>query len=133
MRVIDEQGGISSTLRLENLALEDWYEALCRLSVLKALPTDAEVVDAGAEDGGDFMLALRKRPSEYEAWITRWNETHDADLIKATQPPHRCITHLVLLMVRTIEGTIAQLSKGNGGAYDRYISKKEMKQFMRPT
>ena len=124
MRVIDEEGGNASMLRLENLSKEDWYEAICRVAVAKALPSDDDIAASGAEDAGDFVLQLRKSPSDYEAWLEHWYQAHDAALVKATQPPHRCISHLVMLMVRTVEEC------GARGENDLHVTKEEMDSFM---
>jgi len=45
-------------------------------------------------------------------------------MMKATQPAHRCLSHLVLLMVRTIEGITT-----NQDAHDQKVTKKEMNVF----
>ena len=39
MRVVDEMGGKKAQLKLENLSLEDCFEALVRFACTKALPT----------------------------------------------------------------------------------------------
>ena len=47
--------------------------ALCRTAVMKALPTDTEVEEAGRVDGGDFLLQLRLfAPGDYDEWSERW-------------------------------------------------------------
>ena len=130
MRVIDEQGSDAES-KMENLSIEDWYEALCRVAVMKALPTDEEIKQTGVEDAGEFMLQLKQSSSwidiSYEEWVDNWNEAHDAPMVKATQPPHRCLTHLILVIVRTIEATLQRLAKANADAAgDLQISKKEM-------
>ena len=45
-------------------------------------------------------------------------------MIKATQPAHRCLSHLILLIIRTIErhGAVE-------GTADLQLSKKEIKKF----
>ena len=126
MRTIDEQGeGVA--LKLENLSLEDYYEALTRISVMKALPTDAEVADAGAADVGEFILELQEIPSDFLAWVDDWNAEHSAPIIKATQPAHRALNGLIVLMVRTVESTLERLEQGStqkGG--NLQVSKKEL-------
>lgn len=39
MRVVDEMGGKKAQLKLENLSIEDCFEALVRFACIKALPT----------------------------------------------------------------------------------------------
>ena len=45
-------------------------------------------------------------------------------MIRATQPPHRCLYHLIILMVRKIETVTTELQ-----ARDLKISQKEMRIF----
>ena len=45
-------------LQENNLPFEGFLEALCRLSMLKALPTDAELEETGCSDAGVFMQRL---------------------------------------------------------------------------
>ena len=47
MRVIDEKGK-DAELKLQNLCIDDFYEALLRVACLKALPTDAEIEEVHA-------------------------------------------------------------------------------------
>lgn len=44
-RVVDERLK-ASRIKMENLSLEDFYEALMRVAVVKALPTDDELTEA---------------------------------------------------------------------------------------
>ena len=98
-----------------------WYEAICRVAVCKALPTDDEVEAAGFEDAGAFLLALRESPSDYKQWVDDWNEAHDSPIVKATQPAIRCLEHLILLIVRTVEANSKDKDK------NKKLSKKEIK------
>ena len=53
MRVVDEMGGKRAELKLENLSLEDCYEAIVRFACIKALPTVSEPPpEAGSESDG---------------------------------------------------------------------------------
>ena len=58
-----------SVLRMHNLSLEDWFEALCRVAVIKALPTDDEVQAASAIDAGDFIPELKESPLGYDELV----------------------------------------------------------------
>ena len=71
-RVVDEKSQATAH-KLDCMCLEDMYEALCRTAVMKALPTDTEVEEAGRVDGGDFLLQLRLfAPGDYDEWSERW-------------------------------------------------------------
>ena len=88
-------------LKESSLPFEGFLEALCRLSVLKALPTDAEVDAAGCDDAGDYVLRLRERDEAAHARLVEERKGRWGELPK--QPVHRCVEHLITLMIRIIE------------------------------
>ena len=94
-------------LKLTHLTMEDTFEALVHVAHMKALPTDEEVLEAGALDGGDFLLKLRETPSEYDKWAkaheARWDEP-------LRQPVHRAVAMLISFLLRTI---LCQVSKSH--------------------
>ena len=99
MRVIDDTAK-RSRAKLENLSVEDFYEALIHVSMMKALPTDEEIADADAEDAGDFLIRMRaENPAGIDVWIAanaaRWDSP-------PRQPTHRCLAHLLSLLMRTV-------------------------------
>ena len=61
---------------------------------------------------------------EYAEWIEAWYESHETPMHRATQPAHRCLSHLILLMARTIENISTDKDER-----DLRVSKKEMKLF----
>lgn len=128
MRVIDEREKLSR-LRLESLGLEDFFEALARVATMKALPTDDELVLCYVEgespfdetpDAGEWLLWMRRQHAKaYKAWVSangrRWDQPPREDY-------HRQLTHLIELVVRTIDG-VAQ------GADDLKLTPKEVSLF----
>ena len=57
-------------LRLVGLPFEGFLEALCRVAVLKALPTDEEITAGGYMHAGDMLVCLRDDdPPAYKALI----------------------------------------------------------------
>ena len=84
---------------------EGFCEALCRLAVLKALPTDAEIEEAGCQDAGHYMLELKRRDERaYTGFLheraTRWGD-------EPRQPSDRCLGHLITVVIRRIEAITA--------------------------
>ena len=131
--VVDENGK-DAHLKLENLSLEDFYEALCRIACMKALPSDREIDEAGCFDAGDFLLRLRDEKAEDE-WLNMYYAKSPeevgkrdgdsaangvADVDRPRQPAHRCLTHLILLILRTVE-------RHGGESHDLHLTRRELR------
>ena len=72
----------------------------------QAMPTDAELEAEGWEDAGDFLLRLRSQgPQEYANWASKraasWND------VAPRQPPHRSLSHLMSLLLRSVVELVA--------------------------
>ena len=85
------------------MPFEAFMEALCRLALLKALPTDDEIRATGAPHAGIYLSQLRERdPAGYKALIKErsrlWGD--DPDLV---QPVHRCVAHMLSLLVHQLK------------------------------
>ena len=87
-----------------------------RLSVMKALPTSAELDLAGARDAGTFMIELRGNPAGYSAFV-KARERNWEDPLR--QPIERSVEHLLSLIIRTIE-------TGTAGSDDMRLTKAEL-------
>ena len=80
-------------------------EALCRLAIQKALPTDEEINAAPSDvtDAGRYMryLELEHHGNYQEMLKARrraWGST-------PTQPMERCIAHLIAIIIRAVESS----------------------------
>ena len=88
--------------RITTLCFEDFLEAFVRTAAIKALPTDAEIDQAGLSDAGQFLLTMqRKRPEAYQDFLRE--RAVDPLHPGAAQPVARCVEHLAMLMVRVAE------------------------------
>ena len=106
--------------RVRQLCFEDFVECLVRASLEIPLPTDDEIRTSGFPDAGLFLLDLRYDDEAYEHFLETHNE---AAASLSSTPPHRCVEHLLALLVRTIEeGT-------DVGRDDAQLSAKEMAAF----
>ena len=101
----------------DNLPFEGFLEALCRLSCLKALPTDAELERTGCADAGIFLQRLHagSLPEEF----TDEFDTGDAAFAdeaaafmdvraaawgeESVHPLECSVRHLIACIVRTVE------------------------------
>ena len=84
------------------LPFEGFLEALCRVAVLKALPTDEEIQSAGCAHAGVYLEWLElEEPDAYEQLV----ETRNTDFGDEPdyQPIHRCVAHLIETMIYRIE------------------------------
>ena len=79
-----------------NLPFEGFLEALCRLSMLKALPTDEELAAAEEPDAGRYL-----------AWLAMEQEDAYDELIESRavpwggepyQPVERCVRHMLAVI-----------------------------------
>ena len=66
MAVVDT-GTAKGRTRSCKLPFEGYLEALCRVSTLKAMPTDEDVVAAGCADAGEYTQWMRE--SDYDTWL----------------------------------------------------------------
>ena len=110
LRVVDEESERGKR-KLSTLSFEDFLEALVRVATMKALPTRAELALLGARDAGTFLIELRSNPTGYAAFVKARVRGWDDPL---RQPIHRCLEHLLSLIIRTIELGMPGGSAGGG-------------------
>ena len=75
MRVVNEASG-GARLRVTHLLFEDFLEAIVRVALAKALPTDAEVRAEGCSDVGEFML--REHPDRCMRFVHEHSAVWDS-------------------------------------------------------
>ena len=106
-------------LRESHLNFEGFMEALCRVAVLKALPTDAEITASGCGDAGEFLEELRERD------VRSYNEMVRERKVGWSEPPpqpeERCCCHLIALVLHRVE---ARAGGTNTEYIRRWLSKK---------
>lgn len=84
-------------------------QALVRLSLLCALPTQPDLDETGAADAGEFLLAMRaNEPTAYASFLSthrpKFTDPDGSDYEEhAKQPVWCCVEHLIKLIVRTVE------------------------------
>ena len=101
MRVMRENE-VKGRARLLQLCQQDFYEALLRVCLCKALPTDAEVAASECPDAGVYLLGLQMEEGG-AAWPA-FLEAHPAPSEGgASQPFESALTHLLALIIRTIQ------------------------------
>ena len=94
-------------LKESHLPFEGFLEAICRLAILKGLPTDHDIKAGKCSDAAEYLEKLwTDSPDEYQLFIeeraTPWGGTPQ-------QPTDRCVAHLIKLLVHTIKA----ISAGN--------------------
>ena len=88
-------------LRETHLPYESFLEALCRVAMLKALPTDDEIEAAGARDAGVYLEDLRSRDVSAYAELLRTRKTPWGGT--PPQPEPRCVAHLLAVIAHQVE------------------------------
>ena len=103
MRVMRENE-VRGRARLLQLCFEDFFEALIRLCLQKALPTDQEIALAESADAGVYLLEMQMEEGG-AAWPD-FLATHEPPADgepSGGQPVDRALEHLLALMVRSIQ------------------------------
>lgn len=125
MMVIDGSTSERGRRKEAGLPYEGFLEALCRLSVLKALPLDDEIDRLGFSDAGALYVAVHKLGEVTE----RLNQDALQEFKKALQgrvvpwggeplqPLSRAVAHLLAIIIRVIDA--------RGNRDDLRISEKE--------
>ena len=127
----------ASEMKLRHLSPTDFLEALVRMSIMVALPTDMEIEEAGAQDAGEFLLAMQAtQPREYLLFLATHRPKHtDPDGSDyedhALQPAERCIHHLVKLLVRTVEHNTSNTAARDEAAADGTVEGHEAAKFLK--
>ena len=123
MAVIDARTTKGET-KANHLPFEGFMEAICRLSMDKALPTDEELSKAKCSDGGMFLLMLAKKELDEEILdeFVDFKSTHAIDWGgEPMQPLARCVEHMVTSIIRTIIDEVSSAS----GSVVLHLSKND--------
>ena len=89
------------SLKESCLPFEGFIEALCRIAVLKALPTDDEIAKSSCASVGQYLTMLRAEDEARSdhmllARATPWG------VEQSLQPTARCVAHVIDLIAHTI-------------------------------
>jgi len=110
-------------LRESGLPFEGFLEVLCRISVLKAVPTDEEIEAAGQSNAGTYLAWLKVEDEDGYATLVRTRGTP-----WGTDPSNkvvaRCVHHMLAMMIYAIEGETA-------GTDDLNVTEKEVTDFLK--
>ena len=106
---------------LRNLFFEDFLEAIVRLSLMTALPTDAELIETNAEDAGEYIMKLRNYKDEMRTFIRERKRSWDQEPL---QRVGRCVDHFCCFMARMME-------INSTGGVNYKVSQKEVMSFRR--
>ena len=127
LRVIDDGKSKRGRARLSNLSFECFFEVLCRIAMMKVLPTDMELGYAEQEDAANFFASLAAESSPTNDVLRKWRDEHreawDVDWededYDPRQPCNRAFAHLLELLVYTVESfyleSLGQLGGGGKG------------------
>lgn len=94
-----------------HLPFEGFLEAICRLAMLKGLPTDDEIRAARCSDAGTYMAMLLKKDEARFFQLQKERACAFGD-VPTTQPVARCIEHVLFIIIRKVEGS----DDGGGGS-----------------
>jgi hypothetical protein len=93
--------------REANLPFEGFLEALCRMAVMKALPTDEEIESRGHEHAGEHMAWFKNRDEVgFKQMLSKRNTPWGQEY--TLQPVSRCVEHVITMIIWTIEEDISE-------------------------
>ena len=119
--VLDEDAP-KSRRKILNLCFQDFCECIVRVSLEMPFPFDWEIRRSPFPDAGTFLLDLKKDEREYENFVEKHPECA-SNFERPPQKPHRCVAHLISLLIRTVEGGTER------GEDDATITKEEVAAF----
>jgi len=120
---------VKGEVKVRNLGFEDFLEAIVRVSTLKALPTDEEIIAANFNDAGEYMLEMAREgvvsgllgTLYYEDFMERqapWG-------VPLHQPVWRSVEHLLSMCVRVVQQATGDERD------DLTVSHKDLARFMK--
>jgi len=124
MTVIDGRKGARQAERASALPFEGFCEALCRLSALKALPTRAELEEAGVSSQDCAAYLLRMQRDDSATWQKLLRQRSAAWGAEPLMPVHESL-RMVLYM---IEGCVEEATRGKD---DACVTKAEAVEWVR--
>ena len=99
MAVVDS-GTSKGRSKATRLPFEGYMEALCRVSTLKAMPTDEELAAAECADAGVYMQWLRETDTEAWEQLLRERALPWGYSAQLPQPVTRLVEHLLAMMAQ---------------------------------
>jgi len=133
MVTIDESARKNQIGTLTQISFEGFLEAIVRLTLLKAMPTDKEMRRHGFEYPGEFFGSLMEMgPAVYQSWLTKARLKQQRGL---TDPIWRRLDMFVLLIICIVQFGVAKCKNGAKvllrGHPDEEISYEEAYYFFR--
>ena len=121
MKTINEHEH-KSRVRMTHLNFIDFLEALCRLSQVKALPTDDEIAAGGSHDACTHLLTLASdNPAAYGELLAtragRWGA------VQPVQAIDRCVEFMCHLLIVQCQGGLDR----NAASADLVLTEKQAK------
>jgi CRP-like cAMP-binding protein len=119
----------ASERQMRHLTFVDFLEALVRLACTMALPTDAELEAAMAEDAGEYLQALEESGGLEGFVHERKVEWH----AEPRQHASRCVSHLISLLVRVVQHDITMTHRQSVAAMlaSRQLSEDDVIKFVK--
>ena len=126
MLVINSQEP-KARIKMTHLSFEDFLEALCRLAVLKALPTTKEVEEAGC-NAGTFLLRMQAdEPADYDEFLAAraiaWGHLPDPHS-EFYVPLDRRIDMLIELLIVSCQGGLSRAEGEKMALTEKQVRRK---------
>ena len=117
---VPEKKSLKAMIRIRSLDFLGWLEALVRLAMLKALPTEEEIDLTFCKNAGEWLDEKFGMPEYKEVMDTRatpWGQ------VPAYQPAHISVRQMVQLFIHRIEKELAGQGVGDGTITAREVTR----------
>jgi len=126
--IVVDGNTVRGHMKETHVPVEGFFEALVRLTVLKALPTTDEVAEACFTDAAGYVLNLQESdPEGYVAFLKSKANHAEWGEAMTGEPVHVRLDHMCRLMIGTMEAQIGRKPNERDGN----LSEKEVKQWMK--
>ena len=99
-----------SEMRLRHLQLKDFMEALVRLSVMVALPTDEDIDQMGFSDAATYVQTMQEDSAQWDNMLAeraqKWHR-------EPRQKVWRCAHHLLNIIIHLVEDNSSRQAAGS--------------------
>lgn len=112
------------------LPFEGMLEALCRLSAIKALPTDEEIAEKGCSDAGQYVLLMDTDDDLRQEYDEMLRERAVGWGGKPAQPLETCVDMTLSIILRKLKHQVHKGTKQYEKKMQTDLTAEEMEKYI---